>query len=74
MTTNQSQMRKTGQMGGGEFGSTNLGQLTQTGNNFGAANSSIEEKPKEPVMNVKDDKGNTQQIKIIIEKKKIFYL
>ena len=33
-------------------------------------NSSIEEKPKEPVMNVKDDKGNTQQIKIIIEKKK----
>ena len=37
MNASQSQMRKTGQ---GEFGSTNLGQLTQTGNNFGAANSS----------------------------------
>ena len=40
MESNQSQMRKTGQKSGGEFGSTNLGQLTQTGNNFGQANSS----------------------------------
>ena len=39
MNANQSQMRKTGQIGGGEFGSTNLGQLTQTGNNFGANSS-----------------------------------
>ena len=38
MNASQSQMRKTGQAG--EFGSTNFGQLTQTGNNFGAANSS----------------------------------
>ena len=33
-------------------------------------NTSIEEKPKEPVMNVKNERGNTKQIKIIIEKKK----
>ena len=37
MNANQSEMRKTGQ---GEFNSINLGQLSQTGNNFGAANSS----------------------------------
>ena len=36
----QSQMRRTNQTNPGEFGSSNLGQLTQTGNNFGAANSS----------------------------------
>ena len=39
MNASQSQMRKTGQAGG-EFGSTNLGQLTQTGNNFAGGNSS----------------------------------
>ena len=39
MNASQSQMRTTGQ-GAGEFGSTNFGQLTQTGNNFGAVNSS----------------------------------
>ena len=38
MNSSQSQMRKSGQAG--EFGSSNLGQLTQTGNNFGNANSS----------------------------------
>ena len=38
MNASQSQMRKTGQQG--EFGSTNLGQLTQTGNNFAGNNSS----------------------------------
>ena len=36
MNASQSQMRKTGQAGG-EVGSTNFGQLSQTGNNFGAA-------------------------------------
>ena len=30
----------------------------------------IEEKPKEPIINVKDETGNTQQIRIIIENKK----
>ena len=40
MNANDSQMRKTGQMTGGEFGTSNLGQLSQTGNNFGNANSS----------------------------------
>ena len=30
MTTNQSQMRKTGQMGGGEFGSTTIIKLKNT--------------------------------------------
>ena len=40
MNASQSQMRKTGQTGGGEFGSTNFGQLNQTGNNFGGGNSS----------------------------------
>ena len=40
MNANQNQILKPGQMTGGEFGSTNLGQLTQTGNNFGQANSS----------------------------------
>ena len=30
----------------------------------------MEEKPKEPVMNVKNERGDTKQIKIIIEKKK----
>ena len=39
MNASQSQTRKTGQAGG-EFGSTNLGQLTQTGNNFAGGNSS----------------------------------
>ena len=38
MNPSQSQMRKTGQAG--EFGSSNFGQLTQTGNNFATANSS----------------------------------
>ena len=38
MNASQSQMRKTGQAG--EFGTTNLGQLSQTGNNFAGANSS----------------------------------
>ena len=38
MNSSQSQMKKTGQAG--EFGSTNLGQLTQTGNNFAGSNSS----------------------------------
>ena len=33
-------------------------------------NTLSEEKPKEPVMNVKDNRGNTQQIRITIEKKK----
>ena len=33
-------MRRTNQTNPGEFGASNLGQLTQTGNNFGAANSS----------------------------------
>ena len=36
----QSQMRRTNQSNPGEFGGTNLGNLTQTGNNFGATNSS----------------------------------
>ena len=36
----QSQMRKTNQTNPGEFGATNLGQLTQTGNNFAGGNSS----------------------------------
>ena len=40
MYSNQNQMNKTGQIGGGEFGSTNIGQLSQAGNNFGQANSS----------------------------------
>ena len=35
----QSQMRRTNQTNPGEFGASNLGQLTQTGNNFGATNS-----------------------------------
>ena len=35
----QSQMRKTNQTNPGEFGSSNLGKLTQTGANFGATNS-----------------------------------
>ena len=39
MDATQSQMRKTGQANG-EFGSTNFGQLNQTGNNFGTVNSS----------------------------------
>mgnify|MGYP002622030440 CR=1 FL=1 len=33
-------------------------------------NSITEEKPKEPVMNIKDNKGNTNEVKIIINKKK----
>ena len=33
-------------------------------------NSLTEDKPKEPIMNVKDESGNTQQIRIIIENKK----
>ena len=33
-------------------------------------NSLTEDKPKEPIMNVKDETGNTQQIRIIIENKK----
>ena len=33
-------------------------------------NSLTEDKPKEPIMNVKDEAGNTQQIRIIIENKK----
>ena len=36
----QSQLRKTNQTNPGEFGNSNLGQLTKTGNNFGATNSS----------------------------------
>ena len=43
MKASQSQMRKTGGQDGGEFGSSNFGQLTQTGNNFDAANSSNSE-------------------------------
>ena len=35
----QSQMRKTNLSNPGEFGSSNLGKLTQTGANFGATNS-----------------------------------
>ena len=35
----QSQMRKTNQSNPGEFANTNLGNLTKTGNNFGATNS-----------------------------------
>ena len=46
MEANQSQMRKTGQKAGGEFGSTNLGQLSQTGNNFGQANSKLKKQKK----------------------------
>ena len=33
-------------------------------------NNLTEDKPKEPIMNVKDEAGNTQQIRIIIENKK----
>ena len=43
MKASQSQMRKTGVQAGVEFGSTNFGQLTQTRNNFGSANSSNSE-------------------------------
>ena len=39
MNSSQSQMRNTGKTQG-EFGATNLGQLSQTGNNFGNDNSS----------------------------------
>ncbi len=39
MIVSQSQKRKTGQAEG-EYGSTDVGQLTQTWNNFGAVNSS----------------------------------
>ena len=39
MNASQSQMRRTNQTNPGEFNSTNLGQLTQTGNNFNATNS-----------------------------------
>ena len=35
----QSQMRKTNQTNPGEFGNSNIGNLTKTGNNFGATNS-----------------------------------
>ena len=38
MNASQSQMRKTGQAG--ELNSSNLGQLTQTGNNFAGGNTS----------------------------------
>ncbi len=33
-------------------------------------NSITEEKPKEPIMNIKDNQGNTKEIKIIYKKKK----
>ena len=35
----QSQMRKTNHTNPGEFGNSNIGNLTKTGNNFGATNS-----------------------------------
>ena len=36
---NQSQMQRTNQTNPGEFNASNLGNLTQTGNNFNATNS-----------------------------------
>ena len=41
MNVTQSQMRRTNQSNGlGEFGATNMGQLNQTGNQFGITNAS----------------------------------
>ena len=40
MNASQTKFNRTNQSNPGEFGGTNLGNLTQTGNNFGATNSS----------------------------------
>ena len=61
MNASQSQMRKTGQAGG-EFGSTNFGQLTQTGNNFGAANSALNDIKNLPIDTIKIDKNYAQKM------------